>query len=129
VALEVNQNGAAGVIHIYRNTLVGRVVVRNTDDADGPFYFHENVIVNDDPGSHVSFDNVTAPARVVLSDNLAGKPGDRLVDASGNLTGASTAYVGRRGHQRPAGQPGPGRGAKPATPGGRGVKSPAAHGK
>jgi len=100
VALEVNQNGAAGVIHIYRNTLVGRVVVRNTDEADGPFYFQHNVIVNDDPGTHIAFDNVSAPSRVVAADNVVGKPGDRLVDANGDLTGSYKKYVGQRGYQR-----------------------------
>lgn len=105
VALEVNQNGAAGVIHIYRNTLVGRVVVRNTDASDGPFYFQHNVIVNDDPGSHIAFDNVTAPSRVVSTDNLVGKPGDRIVDANGNLTGSFKAHLGRSGHQRSGATP------------------------
>ena len=41
----------AGVTHIYRNTFVGRVSVRNTDTADGPFYFTNNVIVNSDAGT------------------------------------------------------------------------------
>jgi hypothetical protein len=127
VALEVNQNGAAGVIHIYRNTLVGRVFVYNTDAADGPFYFQQNVIVNDDPGTHIAFENVTEASRVVVTDNLVGKPGDRIVDANGNLTGSSAAQVGRRGYQRSD--------VKPERPAGRGsadgaagaAKSPAAH--
>lgn len=107
VALEVNQNGAAGVIHIYRNTFVGRVVVRNTDDSDGPFYFQHNVIVNDDPGSHIAFDNVTAPSRAVATDNLVGKPGDKIVDAKGDLTGSFKKYLGQRGYQRGDAAPSP----------------------
>jgi hypothetical protein len=100
VALEVNQNGAAGVVHIRRNTFVGRVVVRNTDAADGPFYFSENVIVNTDPGPHISFDNVSAPARVVIGDNFTARPDQKAVDAEGNLVPAQKALIGRRGHQK-----------------------------
>ena len=102
VALEINQNGAAGVIHIYRNTFVGRVIVRNTDAADGPFYFGANVIVNSDPGSHIVLDNVTAPDRVVLADNLTARPDQRVVDNDANLAGAHKASIGKRGHQRAA---------------------------
>ena len=119
VALELNQNGAAGVIHIYRNTLVGRVFVYNTDEADGPFYFQQNVIVNDDPGTHIFFEDVTAPARVVVTDNLVGKPGDRIVDGNGNLTGSHAAQIGKRGHQRSD--------VKPDRPAGRGSPKPEAN--
>ena len=100
VALAINQNGAAGVIHIYRNTFVGRVLVHNTDDADGPFYFNDNVIVNNDPGSHIVFDNVTAPSRVIITDNLVGGPRQKIVDEQGNLIGNNEASIGKRGHQR-----------------------------
>jgi hypothetical protein len=106
VALEVNQNGEAGVVHIYRNTLIGRVIIYNTDAADGPFYLQHNVIVNNDSGSHVAFENVTAASRIVLTENLVGKPEDKLVDATGNLTGSFRSYVGRRGDQR-EGNPAP----------------------
>jgi hypothetical protein len=100
VAIAINQNGAAGVVHIYRNTFVGRVLVENTDDADGPFYFNENVIVNNDPGTRIAFDNVTAPSRVIVTDNLVGGPRQNVVDEQGNLIGNHKASIGKRGYQR-----------------------------
>lgn len=45
--LEINLNRLANNMHICRNTIVGRVVVRNVDSDDGPFYFFRNVLIND----------------------------------------------------------------------------------
>jgi len=102
-ALDVNQDGMAGITYIYRNTFVGRVRVRNTDSADGPFDFRNNVIVNADAGtpsgSHVYHESVTAPTRVILSNNLAGNPNQGIVDANGLLMPAYQNYVGTHGHQ------------------------------
>jgi hypothetical protein len=104
LALDLNQDGMAQRIFVYRNTLVGRVQVRNTDAADGPFTLSNNVIVNDDagtpPGSHVTHSGVSAPSRIVLTDNLTGSPADNIVDAAGNLTAQHAASIGRHGHQR-----------------------------
>ncbi|MFZ5471678.1 MAG: right-handed parallel beta-helix repeat-containing protein, partial [Myxococcota bacterium] len=49
--LDINQDGLATNLYIYRNTVLGRVQVRNTDSADGPFRFYNNIFVNDDPGT------------------------------------------------------------------------------
>jgi hypothetical protein len=101
-ALEVNQDGFALRTHIYRNTFRGRVGVVRTDSADGPFYFSNNVIVNGDAGtpsgSHINFFEVD-PSRVVISNNLAGYPGDNIIDNNGNLTPAYQQYTGTRGYQ------------------------------
>lgn len=103
LALDLNQNGMAGRIHAYRNTLVGRAQVRNTDSADGPFWIYNNVIVNSDSGtpsgSHVYHNNVSAPGQVILNDNLPGYPSANMVDAEGNLTAAYAQYIGTHGHQ------------------------------
>lgn len=103
VALDINQDSMAGRIYVYRNTLVGRVRVRNTDSADGPFYFSNNVIVNNDggtpSGSHIAYESVSAPNRVIQGSNLAGYPGDNIVDTNGNLTAAYASYIGTHGHQ------------------------------
>jgi hypothetical protein len=103
VALDLNQDGQARQLHVYRNTLVGRVQVRNTDAADGPFFLSGNIIVNSDSGtpagSHVYHDNVSAPSRIVLADNLTGFPSDNIVDAAGNLMPAYASSLGRHGHQ------------------------------
>lgn len=102
IALEVNQDGLANTIHIYRNTLLGVVNVRNTDSADGPFHFSRNVIVNVGSGAdRVRFEAVSDPSRIVFSENLAGGPGDGIVDAEGDLIGTYRSFVGKRGHQLP----------------------------
>jgi len=102
-AVDLNQDGQARQLFVYRNTFVGRVQVRNTDSNDGPFYLSNNVIVNSDSGtpagSHVYLDNVSAPSRIVLTNNLAGYSSDGIVDASGNLTAAYAGYIGTHGYQ------------------------------
>jgi len=102
-AVEINQNGVAGPIYIYRNTFVGRISVRNTDSADGPFYFSNNVIVNSasgiPDGSHIDHDNVSAPSRIVLSNNLVGYPTDNILGPNLTLTSAYSSYVGTRGFE------------------------------
>lgn len=103
-ALDLNQDGQALQVWVYRNTFVGRVQVRNTDAADGPFYLYKNVIVNKDlgtpPGSHIQHSVVSAPNRVVLTDNLVGHPSRNIVDAQGNLTPAYVKSIGAHGHMR-----------------------------
>jgi hypothetical protein len=109
--LDINQDGQAAEIHIYRNTLVGRVRVRNVDSADGVFRFRNNVIVNNDSGtpagSHVVFESVADPSRIVITDNLVGNPSSGVVDSSGALASEFTRFLGTHGHQV---------GAPPATP-------------
>lgn len=104
LALDLNQNGMAGVIHVYRNTFVGRVQVRNTDSADGPFYLRNNVIVSDERGtgrSRVVLQDVRDPSRVIVSDNLAEGRSRGIVDASGNLAPSYARYRGTHGHELP----------------------------
>ncbi|MGA6826462.1 putative Ig domain-containing protein [Nitrospira sp. NS4] len=98
-AVEMNQDGLANNVHIYRNTFVGRVSVRNTDSSDGPFTFSTNVIINNDPGSHIYYDNVSDPSRIVATDNLVGAPSQNIIDQGLNLTSAYSSYVGTRGYQ------------------------------
>jgi hypothetical protein len=102
-AIVVNQNGEAGPVYIYRNTFQGRAFVQNTDSADGPFTFAFNVIVNNDSGtpsgSHIYQQSVTAPSRIILSNNLVGYPSENIVDANGFLTAAYATYRGAVGHE------------------------------
>lgn len=115
MALDLNQDGMAVRTYVHRNTLVGRVMVRNTDSADGPFYLSRNVIVSSDAGtpagSHIYQYNVTDPSRIVLSENLVGYPSDNIVDASGFLTAGFSQWVGTRGFQTTTST-----GAAPAAP-------------
>jgi hypothetical protein len=100
-AVDINQDGVAGPVHVYRNTFVGRVMVRNTDSADGPFYFQNNVIINNDPGNHIYMENVSDASRVRITDNLTGTASQGIVDAGLNLTSGYLSYVGTRGYQIP----------------------------
>lgn len=105
-AVEINQDGMANNLHVYRNTIVGRVSVRNTDSSDGPFTFFTNVIINSDPGSHIHYDNVSDPSRVVLTNNLVGAPSQNIINQNLNLTSAFSTYVATRGYQlTSAGEP------------------------
>ena len=97
-AMVVNQNGNAGPVYIERNTIVGRVEVRSASSTDGPFYFRNNVIINNDPGNHLFFVDSLA-TRVVTSDNLVGTASAGIVDSSGLLTNQYGQYRGNRGFE------------------------------
>jgi hypothetical protein len=102
IAMDVNQDGMAGEIHLYRNTFIGGVRVRNTDSADGPFHFEHNVIVNSSEATdHIDLEAVTDPSRISYSENLTGTFTDGVVDADGNLQGSYTSHLGTRGHAIP----------------------------
>ncbi len=101
-AMDVNQDGQASEIHLYRNTFVGTVRVRNTDSADGPFDFTRNVIVNSSTETdHVTFEAVDDPTRVTFDDNLVGTPADGIVDDNGELQGMYAEQLGTHGHVIP----------------------------
>jgi hypothetical protein len=103
-ALDINQDGMARRIDIYRNTFVGRVRVRNTDLLDGPFRFQNNVIVSNDAGtsllSRIHLESVLDLLRITQLNDLTGAPSAGIVDATGNLTSNYGQYVGSRGHQQ-----------------------------
>jgi len=104
--LEINNDSSARQIDVYRNTIVGgEPIVERVDGEDGPFYFYNNVIVNDvsgtPEGSHITQSEVTDPSRIILSDNLAGYPADGIVDAGGGLTPGYASYLGTHGCQIP----------------------------
>ncbi len=102
-AIDVNQDGQAAEIYIYRNTIVGPAQVRNVDSADGPFRFRNNVIVNSNSGtpagSHISQVSVSDTSRIIVSDQLTGPPSAGIVDSNGSLTPSFERYVGTHGHQ------------------------------
>jgi hypothetical protein len=102
MALFVNQDGQAREVYVHRNTLVGNVQINAVDTSDGPFRFSNNVIVNNasgtPSGSRITFNNVTVPTRVTISNNLTGTPSNNIVDANGNLTPAYSGYIGTHGH-------------------------------
>ena len=98
-ALDINFDGLANNIHVYRNTIVGRVVVRNVDSGGGPFHFLNNVIINNDVGGHIYHERVSDPSRIVATENVLGRPSQNIVDEALNLTTAFSSYLGTHGYQ------------------------------
>jgi hypothetical protein len=111
-AMDINQDGVAGQVYVYRNTIVGQTRVRNTDSSDGPFHFYNNVLINYDSGNGLYFENVSDVSRVIAINNLVGTPSQNIVDQNLNLTAAFSNYLGRYGHQI-----GTGDGVAPSPPG------------
>lgn len=98
-ALSLNQNGELGNMFVYRNTLIGVVRVNNAGNVLGPFRIYQNVIINADPGTKITYSGGSASDRVIIQDNLTGTLSNNIVDAQGRLTSAYQQYVGTRGHQ------------------------------
>lgn len=116
LAISLNQDGQAMPIYVYRNTFVGHVAVTNTDAADGPFTFRNNVIINNDGGNRIQLIGVTAPERVIVTNNLAGAPSQAIVDSLGNLTAAYAQYLGTMGYQLGSGGSTPPPSPAPSAP-------------
>lgn len=105
-ALTANYHNSAGRVFIYRNTLEGTVTVKWATSDDGPFHFHQNVIVNRNAGvenSHITLYSVDDPSRVDIgtgaNQNISGYPGDGIIDSEGNFTPGYESYLGSYGHQ------------------------------
>jgi hypothetical protein len=99
-ALDVNQDGQAKRVDVYRNTFIGNVRVRNVDLSDGPFRLNNNVIVNNNSSqTKVLLESVLDLLRVTVLDNLSGAPSAGIVDGTGQLTSAYSQWIGTRGHQ------------------------------
>jgi hypothetical protein len=104
-------------IHIYRNTIVGKVL--NTMSSGESINMYANVIVNNLPPPTKSENawyvsgspawDLDGPSASGGNTNLIGTPNDGIVDENGNLTAAYAGYVGSRGHQigDPASPPSP----------------------
>jgi hypothetical protein len=107
-ALRLNNDAMATSIWTYRNTFSGgEVMVAHVTPTTGPFTFNNNVIVNNETGNKLTVENNSAPARLIVTNNLTGTPGSGIVDSSGNLIGANTQYIGIHGHMRGAAGPRP----------------------
>jgi hypothetical protein len=101
-ALELNNDGEMGSTFVTRCTLVGRVVVENSEAGDGPFTFRNNVIVNNSTAADRITVQGSVPGHVTRAGNLSGGTADGIVDATGRLTGASrTSQLGRAGYELP----------------------------
>jgi hypothetical protein len=102
LAAELNQDGQAASIHVYRNTIVGTIRVRaiaENPSTDGPFDFYKNVVVHSGPQMIRLDEDVNDPSRVLDRDNVFGPPSEGIVDADGDLTPAYEQYLGTHGWQ------------------------------
>jgi hypothetical protein len=97
-ALRVNHDGMATSIWVYRNTLIGQVMVAPMDASDGPFTFNNNVIVNTFAEPRITLENPVT-SRISILNNLTAAQTGTLVDANGNLTPANAQYIGTHGYQ------------------------------
>jgi hypothetical protein len=100
----LNQDDLAYTFYIYRNTVVGGVIVLNADSTTGPFTFTNNVIVNNSANTdHINCGGgvvgCTDPSKVIRVGNQSGISSDNIVDANGNLTTAYLSYLGLKGYQ------------------------------
>ena len=119
-AIEFGRDGECGAHWFIRNTFQGRIVAYNvgsgTHDPDGPFTFHNNVIVNEDgsadpwPYIYDSYNETGAQVAAYVdcetsptptgTENLAGAAADNIVDATtGELTAGYAAYLGEWGFE------------------------------
>ncbi len=90
-------------VYVYRNTIYDNAQQTGATLTNGPFYWANNVIVNDLSGSrtteHIYMLANDAPERVHLIDNLTGFPEDGIIDDQGNLTAEYAEFIGTYGHQ------------------------------
>jgi hypothetical protein len=99
-AIDINQDSmVAGPVHVYRNTIVGQARVREADSSDGPFYFYNNVLINNDGGNGIYYENVTDRSRIQANNNLVSSPSQSIIEPNLNLTPAYASYVGTHGYQ------------------------------
>ena len=89
-----NNSGNQGTLWSYRNTYVGPVAIQNqaSGSCEGPFYFANDVMQNSASGVTTSYESCNT-----LENILSGASG--IVDASGNLQGDYTSYLGTTGWQ------------------------------
>jgi hypothetical protein len=100
LGINTRHDGIGDPVYVHRNTILDEASQGRVEVTNGPFYWYNNVIVNDsvDPG-HISLNNISAPERLIIENNLAGTTADGIADAQGNLTAAYAEYIGNRGHQ------------------------------
>ena len=75
-ALAITGDCDPGVLSVYRNTIVGNVLLRLVGKGAGPFQFYRNVLVPRPGFEAVRLEECSDPSRVVQTDNLVLKPSD-----------------------------------------------------
>lgn len=89
-----------GKVYVLRNTLLGGVEAIRTTSTNGPFYFNNNVIINEttyqDKIQRTSIDDAS---RLIIQNNLTGNSSANIVDSNGNLTTDYSSYLGIYGYQ------------------------------
>jgi len=96
-----NRDGNQGTTWLYRNTIVGNLTFENIGEGscEGPWYLENNVLQNSATGGITYYYNCGSnPSSCLnLASNLNASSG--IVDASGNLQGDYTSYLGTAGWQ------------------------------
>ena len=107
-ALNINHDGNANnPYYIYRNTIQGTVFLNQAHAGNGPFYFNNNVVINENSGtpsgSHVSYSTdsrrLTDVGVFRYGANFARFVSDNAIDSQGNLSPAFSSQVGTHGYQ------------------------------
>lgn len=124
-AMRVNQNGGMYLpFYYYRNTIIGKIQVRDGLDTNlpgidwtglsdtdvGPFYFTDNVIVNSaytgTALSSITYDGIQNGGGVIMTTNLQGVAADGITTATGALSTGTyhDTYYGLRGYEYSTGE-------------------------
>ncbi|WP_164743937.1 putative Ig domain-containing protein [Saccharospirillum alexandrii] len=100
VAVKLLSSNPGGEIFVNRNTLIGHVVVQSLQSTKGPWYFEENIIINDSSNSDkISRSSTVDESRLIVNNNLVGNGADGIIGDNGQLTEEYSEYLGQRGHQ------------------------------
>lgn len=87
-------------VYIYRNTIIDDAEQKYATTTNGPFYWYNNVIINDSTSTDkIDLTHIKDQSRVIVKDNLTGSLSDMIVDSQGNLTEEYADFIGRRGYQ------------------------------
>jgi len=68
--LSIFAHANPGSADVYRNTLVGPVILRHVGSKAGPFRFYRNVYVREGGGGKTELRKVSDPSRIVEKENL-----------------------------------------------------------
>jgi len=100
LALKYLGSNPGGPIYAHRNTIIGHVKIWYLKTSKGPWYFTNNVIINNSSSpDKLTRDNVQDESRLIQSDNLVGEMSDNIVDSQGYLTANYSNFIGTRGFE------------------------------
>ena len=100
VTIDSNMTSVGGPMYMYRNTFLDKVTQNEVTSTNGPFYWTDNVIVNESSSADkITRNTIVDPTHLIISNNLVGSAADNIVDSQGYLTSNYSSYVGSRGFE------------------------------